>query len=130
MSYLYILPAYISWHYGEAYREIVRVWTNFVWFVYNFFSMSIMVKTFFSPWMRLKEKRLKAGFHGEDIAEVIVMNIIMRAIGAMMRFFIIVIGTCFTLLVFWGGLVFFVLWTLLPFLCGASFMYGLSLFIS
>ena len=129
MSYLSLLPAYLSWHYSEAYREIIRVWTNFVWFSYNFFSLPLMLKGFFAPWQRITEKRTKPGFHPEDIAEAVVTTTIMRLVGMLFRSVVIIVGTALTLLVFWGGLVFFIAWTFLPILAVGSVVYGVTIFV-
>lgn len=129
MSYFFILPSYLTWHYSEAFKDITRVWTNFLWFIFNFFSITILLKTFFSPWRRIQEGRTKEGFHPEDIAEAFVTTTVMRIIGMMLRSFIIIVGLLVTLAVFWGGLLFYAVWMLLPVLVPVSFIYGLSLLV-
>ncbi|OHA26237.1 MAG: hypothetical protein A3C06_04585 [Candidatus Taylorbacteria bacterium RIFCSPHIGHO2_02_FULL_46_13] len=130
MSYFLIIPSYVYWHYTEALRDIARVWTNFLWFLYNFFSVSLLTRTLFAPWQRISEKRTRTGLHMEDIAEVVVTNTIMRAVGALLRFILIVVGVLSVLIAFWAGLLFYVLWILLPALIPVSFFYGLSIFVS
>jgi len=125
MSYLFIVPNYISWHYSQALKDITRVWTNFLWFFFNFFSIGLLAKTFFAPWKRITEGRNREGFHMEDIAEVLVTNTVMRLIGAMMRSILIIVGTLITIGVFWAGLLFYAAWILLPALLPISFVYGL-----
>lgn len=129
VTYLYLFPSYLVWHYSSAFRDITRVWTNFLWFTYNFFSLPLLVKTFFAPWKRLHEERAKGAFSLEDIASVIVTNTVMRFVGALMRTAVLFVGTIFVLLVFWVGLIFYVAWVFLPVLCVWSFLYGLSVLV-
>jgi len=126
MSYLLILPAYFVWHYGEALSDIFRLWTNFIWFFYNFFSIPVLLKTLFSPWQRISEVKTKPGFHVEDIAEVVVANFAMRLVGAIIRVIFIILGTITVVAVAWLGLLIIAVWFLLPVLVVASFIFGLS----
>lgn len=129
VSYLYIFPSYLVWHYAQGLKDIARVWTNLLWFVYNFFSLPLLLKTFFEPWRRITETRVVGKFSGEDIAEVLMTNVVMRFVGALLRAVMIVIGTIAVLIVFWGGIFFYVAWVFLPILVIASFFYGLSILI-
>ncbi|OHA17751.1 MAG: hypothetical protein A2664_04025 [Candidatus Taylorbacteria bacterium RIFCSPHIGHO2_01_FULL_46_22b] len=126
MSYFFILPSYLLWHYTEGLRDMTRVWTNFLWFLYNFFSIPILAKTLFEPWRRIQEQKHRGGFSPEDIAETLMTNTIMRLVGALIRLCTIAIGTCVILVVFWGGILLYGAWLLLPALIPASFLYGLS----
>lgn len=114
------------WHYGEALSDIVRVWTNFLWFLYNYFSLPLLLRTFFAPWRRIREERSKKGFSPEDIAETVVTNTVMRLVGALMRLVIIAVGSVVVLAAFWAGLLFYAVWLLMPLLIPVSFIFGLS----
>ena len=129
MPYFLIIPSYLAWHYGEAYRDIIRLWTNFLWFFGNFFSLTLLIKTFFAPWKRIKEGR-GARFSLENIAEAVVTNTVMRLVGALMRSAVILAGSIAVLAVFWLGILLIAVWTLLPLLLVLSFIYGLTVFIS
>src|SRR5947207_296294 len=129
MSYVYILPAYIAWHYGKAYRDMLRVWTNFIWFAFNFFSITILLKTFFTPFERIVEKRARPGFHAEDIAEAVMITLIMRLVGAMVRSLIIIIGILAILVLFVSGVSAFVIWTLFPFVLVALPAVGIAILV-
>ena len=129
MPYFLIIPNYLAWHYGEAYRDIIRLWTNFLWFFGNFFSLTLLIKTFFAPWKRIKEGR-GARFSLENIAEAVVTNTVMRLVGALMRSAVILAGSIAVLAVFWLGILLIAVWTLLPLLLVLSFIYGLTVFIS
>ena len=129
MPYFLIIPNYLAWHYGEAYRDIIRLWTNFLWFFGNFFSLTLLIKTFFAPWKRIKEGR-GARFSLKNIAEAVVTNTVMRLVGALMRSAVILVGSIAVLAVFWLGILLIAVWTLLPLLLVLSFIYGLTVFIS
>jgi len=129
MYYTLIFPSYLAWHYGEAYRDIIRLWTNFLWFFGNFFSLTLLIKTFFAPWKRIKEGR-GARFSLKNIAEAVVTNTVMRLVGALMRSAVILVGSIAVLAVFWLGILLIAVWTLLPLLLVLSFIYGLTVFIS
>lgn len=124
MTFVSILPSYITWHYGEALRDGLRVWTNLLWFLSNFFSLSLLIRTFFAPWKRIQESRGRLSI--ENIAEAVVTNTIMRFVGALMRFVVICIGCLAVLATFWLGVVFLVVWLLMPLLCIGSLFYGVS----
>ncbi len=120
-----ILPSYVMWHYSIAFRDITRVWTNFLWFFFNFFSLGLLAKSLFAPWRRIREEKGR-GFSIERIAEAIVTNTVMRLVGFVMRLVILIIGTAVFLIVFWVGMVFYLVWALYPVVTVVSFVYGLS----
>jgi hypothetical protein len=129
MGALFIIPSYFAWHYGRGISDLVRLYQNYIWFFFNFFSINLLVKTFFAPWQRIAEHRSKAGIDFEDIAEVLTINIIMRLVGMMIRTIFIVIGSICVVLVAVFGALFFVVWLLLPVLVPVSIIYGLSFLI-
>ncbi len=129
MSFLAILPSYIFWHYTAAFGDIVRVWTNFLWFFYNFFSIPLLLKTFFAPWKRIQEGKGE-GFNLENIAEAVVTNTIMRVVGAVVRFVMLLFGSFSVLIVFWLGATFFLVWALWPLLIVASLFNGIAAVLS
>ena len=92
---------YFVWHYTEALLDAVRIWGNLLRFLYQFFSISLLIHTLFSPWKRLGEER-KGAFDFADIFSVIFINTIMRLIGASMRIVLITIGI---IAIFFGVLV-------------------------
>jgi hypothetical protein len=129
MASLAIFPAYLIWHYTTAYTDIFRLWVNYVWFFYNFFSIPLLAKTLFAPWQRISERR-RGGFSLEDVAEVIMVNTIMRLVGFIVRIIFIVIGSILVLSVFFGGALLVLIWTVFPVLAIVSIFYGLDTLIS
>ena len=104
---------YLTWHYSTAYRDLLRAWLNYMWFVAHFFSLGILLRTFFSPFKRNSEKNNK-GLDIEAILEVLAVNLIMRLVGILIRTVLIAIGLAVLAVVTTGGLAAILIWTLLP----------------
>lgn len=127
------LPAvafhYAVWHYTEAIREIVTVWRNIVWFVWNFFSVGLLFKTLFSPWRRIQEKAPK-GLDLEAIGSAIAVNLMMRIVGFFLRLFVGSIGLFITLICLVCGVASVIVWILFPVIIPGLISIGFaSLFI-
>lgn len=86
-----VIASYLWWQYQSGLEEIYRAWVNGHWFLYNFFSIPLLAKSFFAPFRRMQEKKDR-GFDPENIAEVFVVNIIMRFVGMLVRTVIILVG--------------------------------------
>lgn len=117
------IPYYISWHYGRALTDIFRIWTNFLWFIYHFFSIPFLLSTLFSPWRRLHET-YKGGLDFAELGTTIVINILMRIVGAVARLAIILFGLGILLSFFVLGILFFILWVLMPLIIVTLFTTG------
>ena len=111
---LFALPiSYLLWHYVLAWGDLIRLYRNLSWFLWNFFSIRILLGTLFSPWHRMRERKSKdtAGFLGS-----LILNGILRFIGLGARTGTILCGLI-TLVVF--SLCFvalLALWLVVPFL--------------
>lgn len=113
-SSVFQLPfSYLFWHYTTAWGDLLRLYRNFSWFLWNFFSVKILTSTLFAPWRRLHEGASKetAGFLGS-----LIVNLILRCIGFVARTFTILIGLSALVLLFAAFLVFLALWIFLPML--------------
>lgn len=113
MKPLILTESYFSWHYSRAFVDMFHIWMNFLWFVYNFFSISALIETFFDPWKRMGESYPK----GLDIPGVIstfVVNALMRIVGIMVRLIVLGIGLAFAVVIFAAGIVVGILWALMP----------------
>lgn len=85
------VPQYLIWHYTRAVREMFAVFGNFMWFLYNYFSIPLLARTFFSPFERLGEE-YKKGLNLEAMLGTFIINTVMRIVGAVLRTFVIVCG--------------------------------------
>ena len=125
MLFVSILHHYTLWHYTRAFTEILHVWSNLFWFVVNFFSLSQLARSFFSPWKRITESRGKT-FSFEDLAGFIIINLISRIIGMMLRTAIILSGVATLLLLTIGIIAVYIFWITAPLLIIASLYFGLN----
>lgn len=123
-----ILTSYLIWHFFDVPKEILKGWKNFLWFSSNYFSIPLLLKTFFSHWRRLAEPYGK-GFSPSRYITVFVGNIMSRVIGAILRSFFIIAGLLLEIFVFLGGLVIFLGWFILPILLIAGLVFGFSLIV-
>ena len=126
----HFLISYISWHYTSAFLEIFSIWRNFLVFFYNLFSIPLLLKTLFSPWKRLDENKPSI-LNFEDFFSVIIVNTLMRLIGAVMRIFVIFTGVLTLIFSFIVGFLFVLFWPLLPFIALFTLVSGVYfLFLS
>lgn len=86
---------------------------NFFWFVINFFSIYVIINTFFDPWKRMGE-----GYPtGLDIFgwfSTVIVNSLMRFVGVMVRTVILAISFAFLSIVFFAGVAAFLAWMFMP----------------
>lgn len=122
---LAFVPQYLFWHYTRALREMFAVFGNFFWFLYHFFSIPLLLKTFFSPFERLGEE-YKKGLNMEALLGTFVINMVMRIVGIVVRALVVLAGFSALLLlclVYAGA---FLVWLaaplLVPFLLIAGFI--------
>ncbi len=88
---LTILHHYLAWHYTRAFKEILHVAKNLVWFTVHFFSLPQLLRSFFAPYRRMTEGRGNA-FNLEDLASFVIIGLISRIIGMMLRSVVILTG--------------------------------------
>ncbi len=129
MLFLSIMHHYILWHYTTAFSEILHVWKNLLWFTYNFFSLPQMFKSYFSPWKRMTEERGNT-FNFEDLAGFIIINLISRIIGMILRTIIISVGLLAILVLILAIIITYIFWIFAPILLVACLYYGLVLIFS
>jgi hypothetical protein len=111
-----VLQNYLMWHYTRAYGDILHIWRNLVYFLFNFFSTPTMFRTLFSPWKRIQAERENRGFDFSDYFSTLIVNLMMRLVGLFMRLVLIAISFSVLGVAVVLGLGFFVLWTVLPIL--------------
>lgn len=104
---------YLYWHYFLAWRDGWQIYRDLLWFVNHFFSINLLVKTWFSPWRRLGET-YRGGFNLSAWLAALVINLTMRLVGIIARTALITVGVLSWLLVFLSGLVSVFIWLLLP----------------
>lgn len=106
---------YVRWHYSQALRDLLNIVGNFVWFFYEFFSIPLLMKTFFVPFHRLEDDRKKRNMLDFGaIAEGIIVSLLMRIVGVIVRTTLIVMGITFIVLSIVFGACMLVIWLCAP----------------
>ena len=121
-----LLLRYFKWHYLDASKEILKGWGNILWFEFNYFSVWLLIKTFFSPWKKITWDYGR-GFDIGRFLFTFASNLISRILGSFVRSFLVSAGIIGQLVLLFLGSIFFFLWLLLPALIIAAFLYGLFL---
>ena len=118
---------YLKWHFVDAARDILQGWGNILWFNLNYFSVLLLLRTFFSPWRGIRWQR-KRGFAFGDFLFTLASNLISRILGAIMRTFLIVAGLGGEIFLLAAGFMVVAFWIFLPLLILLGFSYGIVLF--
>jgi hypothetical protein len=121
-----LLLKYITWHFFGATKSLIQGWGNILWFNYNFFSIGILVRTFFNPWRRITWDYGR-GFDIGRYLFVFASNLISRILGAIMRTFLIVAGLAVQVFLIISMIITVCVWIILPALIPFAFAYGFYL---
>jgi len=117
---------YLSWQFLDVPKNLLKAWGNFLKFNLNYFSVPLLLKTFFSPWRRYSWSRGR-GFDLGKFFEALFSNLISRILGALMRTFLIVFGIIAEAFILVIGLIIILGWIFLPFLLVSGFILGIKL---
>jgi len=104
---------YFIWHFGRAFGEIFHVWKNVLWFMLHFFSIGPLLKSWFAPWKRVTEQRGET-WNLENLASVIIIGLVSRIIGFIIRTTVISLGLISFSLVVIAGVATFIFWLVAP----------------
>lgn len=108
-----VFSLWLFWHFFEMPKFLFSVWKNYLMFATNYFSIPLLLKTFFAPW-RKNAWVYPKGFDIGEIFGTFISNIFSRFLGAIMRIFLIIFGIIFQIFVFIAGLVIIFLWIFMP----------------
>lgn len=114
---------WIFWQFFEVPKNILKAWRNFLKFNLNYFSIPLLLKTFFSPWRRYKVSYGK-GFDFGKYFEALFSNLIFRILGAILRSFLIFIGLLAEIFIILGGVIVFSGWLISPILLTWGLIFG------
>ena len=117
---------YLSWHFLEVPRNIFLGWKNFLKFGLNYFSLPLLIKTLFSPWRRYSWAYPR-GFDIGKYFEVFISNLISRILGAIMRFFLIILGILAEVFIIFAGLIILFIWLALPIFLIFGLIFGFKI---
>jgi len=104
---------FISWYYITIPKKIFRAWANFLRFNLEYFSVFLLLKTFFSHWRQYKWNYPR-GFYAAKYLEVFFSNFISRILGATMRLILIIIAILVEIIIFIIGGLILIIWLTLP----------------
>lgn len=125
MTLLPFLGEYFAWHYTRAFRDMYVAWGNMSFAVLNFFSVPLLLRTFFSPWKRMEDTPREGDV--EDFFGSLLVNLLSRLVGVFIRFWLILMGL-FALIGMVCGVMFAtVVWLLAPFIGIGTIVYGLTI---
>jgi hypothetical protein len=120
-----IILQYLTWQFIDVPRQLLSVWKNFLLFVVNYFSLPLLLKTFFAPWKKY-EWSYGQGFDAKRYLEVFSSNLMSRILGAIVRSFIVIAGLIAAIIVILLGLILFIGWLFLPLIVLVGFLFGLK----
>jgi hypothetical protein len=126
MLFVSVLHHYLIWHYSRAFAEIFHVFKNFFWFTSNFFSLKQLLRSYFSPWRRITEERGRT-FSFEDLASYLIINLISRIIGFILRTVIILTGLAPLIILCLLVVMVYIAWVMAPLLIFACLYFGIKL---
>lgn len=126
MKTMLIILGYLKWHYSKAISSLCQILKNFLVFIFNYFSIRLLFVNFFDPWKRMSDQYPKV-FNFQEYFNTFLANSIMRVVGIIMRFALLIIGlSCCTLFVLICPIL-IVLWICLPF--AVIFLIGDGLYL-
>lgn len=124
MLFLHLFSAYLLWHYTAAFLDWWRLYANASWFLFNFFSIRILFRTFFATWKRLRESgKAEGGMLG-----AIIINPLTRLFGMLARTVVISAGFISLVFLSFCFLAALALWVAAPILLLAIFVQGIRWF--
>ena len=121
-----IFMDWLLWHFYEMPVFLLEVWKNYILFALNYFSLPILLKSFFAPWRRYKWD-YPNGFNLSEFFSTLVSNTFSRILGAIMRIVLIVAGILFQIFIILFGAVIFLAWALSPLIVIAGFLFAINL---
>jgi hypothetical protein len=127
MRFATVLGHYFIWHYGRAIGDLTKIYRNLIAFTFNFFSVAILVNSFFAPWRRMGEEYPEHSVDLFGYFSTFMVNIIMRLVGIFMRAIVIVLGMGATMLVILSYPLVLAVWITLPFIVVVVFFIGFGL---
>jgi len=121
-----LVASYFWWHYTIAFRELGVHAKNFLWFFFHLFSIPVLLKTFFQPWKRMAERYPK-GLDIGGFLSTLLINVLMRIVGALMRTIVLAVGVVVVVVIFCLSVASFFVWAILPWLAILVFLSGVRL---
>ena len=100
-----ILIDYLFWHYTSAVQNILKIWLNYLIFLYHYFSIDLLSSTLFKPWKREYLAKTKPYFSLEEWSTRFTFNLFSRLIGTCVRLGTIIIWLFIECLAILSGII-------------------------
>ena len=113
---------FLLWHYTNGITQVVKSFLAHIDGVNHYFSLGVLLTSFFSPWKRLVDSENRPGFSLGRFIEKVSFNLISRGIGAFIRFFLLWVGFFVIIISFILGLFGVLVWIAVPFLGIPSYL--------
>lgn len=127
MNFVSTLFYYLVWHYTGALKRLTIIYRDIVFFITDFFSLKILLKSFFAPWRRLGEEYPKNFFNLTEILSTLIVNFLMRLVGMFIRLILIFVGILTLSLIVLMYPICVIFWLALPLFILLLFVGGLKL---
>lgn len=121
-----IIIQYLGWQFWDVPRNILAAWRNCLRFNLNYWSVPLLLKTFFSHWRRYQYSYGR-GINFKRYFEVFTFNMISRVLGAIMRSVLILLGLLTEIFVILVGAIIFLGWLFLPLFLIAGLFLGFKI---
>jgi len=105
---------FLRWHYSHGLFMYLKRWVFAMSWAIHYFSLTLLPGSLFSPWKRLILADNSVGFNLTRWFETFTFNLISRAIGAIVRTFILLIGLFVLFPTIVAGLVGLLMWLVFP----------------
>jgi len=119
----------LRWFFFNAPVKIISIWRDYLIFGLNYFSVGLLIKTYFSYWHRYSWSYGR-GFDINRYLSAFFSNLISRILGVIIRTVLIIAGIVFEIIIFIVGLSIFVGWFLLPIVIIGMYILGFELLFS
>lgn len=117
-----LIPDYLFWHYRYGGKDVRNFSKNIIWFLWNFFSISLLLRTLFVPWQRLDEHGQKGNL--QSYFEAFIITTVMRIVGAGIRLVFIAIGLVVIVVALIALIALSIVWFIVPFILLGAFITG------
>jgi hypothetical protein len=121
-----LLLKYVKWHFIDATTGLIKAWGTILWFAGNYFSIGLLLRTYFSPWRKIAWDYGR-GFDLGRFFFILSSNLISRVLGAVMRSFLIIAGIIAEIFLLFLSIASILIWLTLPALICIAFFYGIFL---
>ena len=107
---------FLWWHYSYGVSFYINRYVYSMSWVIHYFSLPLLLTSLFSPWKRMIDVDNQPGFNLQRWFQTFTFNLISRAIGAVVRSVLFIVGVIFLIFVMLFGSLGLLIWCLVPFI--------------